>query len=201
MINIEKDILIIVEGEDEKPFFEEIIKFIDLGNVQVLSIGGKTKLKNNLRALVRAPGFLKVRSIGIVRDANGDHKAAFQSVCGALKNADLLAPNGPLTSIGENPKITVFILPGLNLPGMLEDLCLMAVGDDCAMPCIDDFIDCLSDKNCDTPSNLSKAKLQIFLASRKKPGLRLGEAAQAGHWPWENKAFDQVKQFLAQVVS
>jgi hypothetical protein len=48
---------------------------------------------------------------------------------------------------------------------------------------------------------MSKAKVHAFLASRYEPDKRLGEAAKAGYWPWDNEAFETVKSFLQQIVS
>ena len=201
MIEIEQENLLIVEGNEEKLFFDEFIKYLKLENIQTMPIGGKTFLQPNLKALVRSPGFSNVKSIGIVRDADGDHDAAFQSVCGALNSNNLSKPDSPLNQKGNNPKINIFIMPGINLTGMLEDLCIKSVQHDCAIPCVEDFINCLERKKCPLPRNLSKAKVQVFLASRKKAGLRLGEAAKAGYWPWEDESFNQIKDFIFQVVS
>ena len=46
------------------------------------------------------------------------------------------------------------------------------------------------------PDAPSVAKVHIFLASRYKPNLDLGIAAQVGYWQLDHPAFAQVKQFL-----
>ena len=193
--------MLIVEGNDEKSFFDELIKYLKLENIQTMPIGGKTLLQPNLKALVRSAGFSNVKSIGIVRDADEDHDAAFQSVCSALNSSNLSKPDSPLNPKGNDPRINIFIMPGINLPGMLENLCIKSIGHDCAMTCVDDYFNCLERKKCPLPRNLSKAKVQVFLASREKAGLRLGEAAKAGYWPWENESFNHIKDFIFQVVS
>jgi hypothetical protein len=83
---------------------------------------------------------------------------------------------------------------------MLEDLCLKAVVQDPAMLCVEQYFECLQQEELPLPDNISKAKAQVFLASRRKAGLRLGEAAQAGYWPWEAKAFEQVRDFLQHIA-
>ena len=47
-----------------------------------------------------------------------------------------------------------------------------------------------------TSTNPTKARLQAYLAALPRPGLRLGEAAEAGVWPWEHPAFDPLIAFL-----
>src|SRR3989304_3874168 len=91
-IAISKPYLLVVEGQDEKRFFEAIISHLGLQNIQVMPIGGKTKLRENLRALVSAPGFAGVVSLGVVRDADNDPDAAFRSVTDALGAAELAVP-------------------------------------------------------------------------------------------------------------
>lgn len=36
----------------------------------------------------------------------------------------------------------------------------------------------------------------VWLASEVEPEKRLGEAAEAGYWPWTSPAFDALRQFL-----
>jgi hypothetical protein len=43
---------------------------------------------------------------------------------------------------------------------------------------------------------MSKACVHAWLASKERPDKRLGEAAQAGYWPFEHSAFDALSQFL-----
>ena len=204
-IEIISPYLLIVEGKDEELFFEALMKNLGLTDIQILPIGGKTKLRENLRHLVnKVPDFDMVTSLGIVRDADDDPKAAFQSVSDALKEVKLPTPSNPLIpSTGPNPrnpkyhiKVNVFIMPDGNSFGDLEELCLRAVKTDPAMECVDEYFDCLKHKALALPKQMSKAKVHVFLASRIKPDKRLGEAAKAGYWPWNHNAFEKIKNFL-----
>jgi hypothetical protein len=93
------------------------------------------------------------------------------------------------------------ILPEANVCGAIEDVCLKAVVDDPVMPCVNQYIECLQYRACDYPKKESKARIHVFLASREKPDLRLGEAAQKGVWPWHHNAFDRIKEFLRLICS
>lgn len=198
-IEIAKSNLLVVEGRDEELFFGALLKHMQLQNIQVMPIGGKTNLRPNLKALTLSPRFSEVTSLGVVRDANDDPSAAFSSVCDALRAAGLDAPQKTLVTAGDSPRVTVMILPEENIPGMLEDICLRVVENDRATSCVGQYFQCLREQTLSLPRNISKAKLQVFLASRSEAGKRLGEAAEAGYWPWDQKAFEPLKHFLQQI--
>jgi hypothetical protein len=200
-VKIEQPNVLVVEGREEELFFGALIKHLGLENIQTMPIGGKEQLRRNLKALAVSPGFSEVISLGIVRDANGDPDAAFQSVHDALQTVNLPAPDRPLMPVGGRPRVAVLILPEVGTPGMLEDLCLRAIAQDPAMLCVEQYFKCLQQEGLSLPDNMSKAKVQVFLASRPKAGLRLGEAAQAGYWPWNENAFEQVRDFLQRIAS
>lgn len=83
---------------------------------------------------------------------------------------------------------------------MLEDLCLAAVADDPAMNCVDEYFSCLGEQNVSLrESAIPKARLHAFLASRERPGLRLGEAAEKNDIPLDSPVFEPVTEFLRQL--
>ena len=198
-IKIEQPNVLVVEGKEEGLFFGALINHLRLQNIQILSVGGKEKLRGNLKALAQSPGFSDVISLRVVRDADSNPDAAFQSVRDALQAAGLPTPKRPLVPVGAKPRVAVLILPEVGKPGMLEDLFLRAITQDPAMLCVEQYFECLQQAGLSLPDNMSKAKVQVFLASRRKAGLRLGEAAQAGYWSWETEAFEQVRDFLKQI--
>jgi hypothetical protein len=204
-IEISESNVLIVEGQDEKLFFDALLNYMGI-TIQVLPIGGKTKIRSSMELLAISPNFPIINSIGIVRDADSDPNAAFQSVKNALRlannnlEADVFPiPDVPLVTVGNELRLSVMILPKIDKPGMLEDICLEAVKNDCAIECIDEFFGCIAGRNCLMPENASKARIQIFLASRKEPGKRLGEAAKAGYFSWESEAFNRLKDFLVKL--
>ena len=71
---------------------------------------------------------------------------------------------------------------------------MTSIADDAAMPCVEEFIECVMDGG---PRDTSKARVQAFLASRDTPGKRLGEAAMAGYWAFDHPAFDGFRQLLS----
>lgn len=201
-IQIEKAHILIVEGRDEELFFSALIEDIDLSSIQIMPIGGKTKLPFRLDALKKTPGFeTVVSSLGIIRDANENPNDAFKSVCGALKKVNLDVPTKPLKLTKGRPQIIISIMPDFTECGMLEDLCLRAVEQNPAIICVNNYFECLKNQGLPLPKNISKAKMHVFLASRKEACKRLGEAAQAGYFPWSHSSFDHVKKFLRLLIS
>lgn len=197
-ITIEKPNLLVVEGRDDQEFFDALLRTIDMSEVQILAIGGKTKLRKNLKGLAATENFHQVRGLGIVRDADADAAEAFRKVRTALRAAALSVPENPMEPSGSDPRVSVMILPGGSETGSLEDLCLRSVDGDPAMLCTDRYFECLDGQQVGHAQHLSRARVQTFLASRPTPDLRLGIAAQRGHWPLEHGAFQETRDFLRQ---
>jgi len=187
---------LVVEGRDAEALFQALLGQIGVTGVQVQNFGGIRELRGFLKALCNAPSFAQVTSLGIVRDAETDAKAAFQSVCGALNGANLTVPTQPMAPTGHSPQVNVLILPDATTPGMLETICLQAVGDDPVIECIEQYFECVEQRTGSRPRNMPKARVQAFLASRLRPGLLMGQAAHAGYWRLDSPAFDHVRRFV-----
>jgi len=184
--------VLLVEGKDAERFFGALTRDLALTEIQVMDIGGKPEYRGRLRALVRTPGFENVISLGLVRDANGNPEGTLQSMRDALRAAGLCAPGSPL-------KVTLMVLPSRNEEGELEDLCMKALQKHPAMTCVEEYFQCLLKEGLPPPRKMSKAKMHAFLASRREPDRRLGEAADAGEFDWSDPVFGEVKKFLSQV--
>jgi len=179
--SIEKEKLIIGEGRDEESFFSALIKHLEIDDIQVDSYGGKDKLKDYLKGLHLKPGFSKLRSLLITRDADKSFQDTDKSIDGSMA----------LIQERENLKIKRFIFPDNSSPGMLEDLCLRAI-DSSDMGCIEEFFQCIKKNTNREPSEFSKAKIHAWLSTQTKPDKRLGEAAKAGYLDWNNQIFNQL---------
>ncbi len=192
---VEKQKQLVVEGNDMRVFFRALLNHLHLDDIQIQNSRGVTELRPFLRALSNVHGFHQVDVLAVVRDADNSPSSAFQSVADALQCVGFARPTEPLRLVGDRPKVAALILPDSETSGMLEDLCLRSVQADPRMECLDGYFDCIEKADC-LPSNVAKARAHAFLASCRKPGLRVGEAAKAGYWPLDNPAFDPVKTFL-----
>ena len=194
---LEKKILLIGEGKDEVRFFNSLLKFLEISNIRVEDYKGKDNLRTYLQALKSRPSFSELTSIGITRDAdNLPPKSAFDSICSSLRKVGLSIPNNQGEKTTETPSINIFIFPNNRDSGMLEDLCLESVKDDGAISCVEQYLECAKENASRQPNNVAKAKLHAWLASKEIPDKRLGEAAEAGYWDWQNAAFDVLKEFI-----
>jgi len=194
---ITKSKLLLVEGPDDHSFFDALLRHLNRQDIEVRSYNGKDNLRPFLKGLPAFPEFVNVMLLGITRDADDYADRTFQSICDSLSNANLPVPDAPLVLASGQPQVTVMIIPPGENKGMLEDLCLSVLQDDPAMPCVNQYFDCVENQMGNLPRNMAKAKVHAFLASRERPDLRLGEAALRGYLPWDSSAFEPVRQFIS----
>lgn len=188
--------LLVVEGKDEINFFEKLLDDIGISNrVDIRSSEGKDNFKNLMQAFTVTSGFGGLEMIAVIRDADENANNAFKSVTGTLKEIGLKTPDRPGGYSSGTPSIGVFIMPDNSSGGMLEDLCLDTVIDHEAMKCVDEFIDC-TQKLRERPKNISKAKVQAFLAAKPKIVNSLGRGAKRGYWNLESEKLQPLITFL-----
>ncbi len=194
---IESRIQLLVEGNDQRNFFEAFIDHLSLADIQIQNFGGVTDLRPFLSILVKRSGFREtVQSVGIVRDAETSAQAAFQSVQSSLENAGLPVPNQPERRAGSSPAVTVLILPGDNSPGMLETLLNETFANTPEEACINAFFECVEDSSGVPIQRPHKARAQAYLATKPEPHLSVGVAAKRDYWNLNHPVFNRVRQFL-----
>mgnify|MGYP001083214966 CR=1 FL=1 len=187
--------VLLVEGEDDKRFFETLCKHIQK-DVQVIRMYGKDNLKGSLEAIVKGSDFRQVvKAMEIIMDAYNDPSGRFCSIRNTLVRLGLPCPSKPFDITGEKPRIGVAVLPDENTPGELEDLCLESVKEEPAFSCVELYFKCLQEKAIQ-PRKLSKAKVYVYLASKERPGLRLGEAAEAQYFQFSHSSFKKISDFI-----
>ena len=203
---IRKSKLLLVEGNDEKNFFEALLDEIELPckDIQIEVVGGVNNLRTALPALINRTGFLEnVESIAIVRDADDNFTSAFDSVCTILNNNNLNYPYQPNNfSDGNDIKVGIYIMPGNPEDGtMLEDLCIKTQIGNPIMDCVDSFFRCLESKidNDKMPKNMAKARSQVFLAAMPKIVNSVGLGAKRRYWNLKHPCLDGLANFLKQL--
>lgn len=82
--------LLAVEGKDDVEFFEALLKDMKIGDCEICEVGGKDQFKHKIPALVKVPGFSNVQRLGIIRDADKNPSAAFDSIVNILKKKNLM---------------------------------------------------------------------------------------------------------------
>ncbi|MBN2128938.1 MAG: hypothetical protein JW741_05550 [Sedimentisphaerales bacterium] len=194
-----------VEGEDDRNFFDRLLRHIDLADVQIEAVGGKNQFPEKLPALLRAPGFFeadgssRVTNLALVRDKDQDN--AFESIANIVRRVGLTPPGEHGVFSDGRPRVGIFVMPGETIDGtMLEDLCLKTVEGHEAMRCVEQFASCVGDLP-SAPKNMAKAKAQVFraqvfLAAQTDTVDALGLAAQKGYWDFDSPALAELKGFL-----
>ena len=191
---VQSPVQLIVEGNDQRNFFEALCKHVSYTDIQVQNFGAVTELQDFLEGLVGEPGFREVtESVGVVRDADESASDAFRSVQGALRNVGLSVPTAPEERTDGRPAVSVLILPGGGRRGMLETLLCESLADEPVNQCIDEFFQCVGEASI---KNMDKARAFAYLTTRPEPRHSVGVAALRGQWDLEHAAFEPVRRFL-----
>ncbi|MBN2180971.1 MAG: hypothetical protein JW715_03585 [Sedimentisphaerales bacterium] len=197
--------VIAVEGQDEKNFFDKLLKYLGFLDFQIEDVGGKGNFPDKFPALLKTTGFFNadgspfVTHLVIIRDKDKDQ--AFKSIVGIVRKENLTPPENNGQFSEANPKVGIFIMPGDTVEGtMLEDLCLKTVEDHPAMKCVNEFASCVSNLPA-PPKNISKSKATVFkaltfLATQPENVDCVGLAAQKNYWNFDSPVLDELKQFL-----
>ena len=200
---IKAEIQLLVEGNDQRNFFEAFLTRLSIGNAEIWDFGGVYELQSFLLGFVKMPGFdAMVRGIGIVRDAEKSSTGAFHSVQQSLLNVDLPVPDRPEEPTTVSPRVSVLILPGRNRSGMLESLLCESFSDTPENRCIDDFMTCV-----DTYSSFEgnrrpeKARARVYLTTKPEPHLSVGVAAKKGYWDFDHDVFTDIRRFLKDITN
>ena len=187
---------LLVEGNDHRNFFEAMTEYLSIENIQIQDFGGVNELGRFLPAFVSMSDFDTVRSIGIVRDAEGSAQSAFQSVQSSLRRAKLPQPRRPEERTDKNPAVTVLILPNSNRPGMLETLLRESFRGTAVDQCIHDYLQCIEVLPDVSIKNQDKARTHAYLATMPNPHFSIGVAAKNGYWDFDHDVFANIRDFL-----
>lgn len=207
---IRKEYLILCEGRDAEEFLitylnskalEEVSAFSN--DFQVMDFGGNEQLADYMLILKNMEGFEKVKSMIIVRDAETNTESAICQIQAALKKCDLPVPPEPYCLEGENIKIGYLLFPTCAAEvkqGALEDLCLAILAEKnhgAILNEIDGLMEKLEDKYSRKFPHEFKSKLHsYFSVTDEFVSLKIGEAARAGAFDWDNEKLLPLKEFL-----
>lgn len=200
---IDRDKLLLVEGNDDKFFMLSLFQKLLIDNIQIISYDGKDNLQVFIKALKTLPNFDKIQSIGFTRDADeNDPGKVFYSIKSALIANNFAAPEKIASFAAKKDfevRTGIYIFPDCVKKGELEDLCLQAILDNPEIPCIEQFTQCIAQLK--ALKKLSKTKLYAWLATQDSPSLRIGEAAKKSLIDFEHPAFTTLKRFLLDLSS
>lgn len=194
--------ILIVEGGDECDIFEHWFKVLKISDVQILGIGGKTQLTENLGLLQKDSDFNNVEYIKIIRDADDNATAAFQSVCSSLRRFNYPTPTvvNTATSNTRRPIVSVFIANNSNGTGSIESYFCKSLSNDKRITCVESYFECVTEKEGTTfvDSKLDIAKLYVYLAGNPDYSrYRLGWTVKKELWDLSKSEFDELRNYIS----
>ena len=202
---LEADLLLLVEGQDEVNLFRAFVKHCledEAQPVQVLEVGGKDQFKKRFSLIMSdAQARPRLRSIGVVRDADDNAQGSFQSVCDSIRNVGYQPPARHGEFSDTAPSIGVFIVPDGSEVGAIETLCRQSVQGTDTAKCVDDYLDCLTTRKARRSRNEDKTFTHAFLAAEQDPTARVGEGALQGVWDFQSLAFAGLCKFIQNLAS
>ena len=203
LIEVESNHLLLVEGRDEFFVFTEILHRMDVDDIQLIDVEGITRFGSRLRALRMnaESNEVQLASIGLVRDADNDATAAFQSLSDALRSNDLPVPVAPgQVTDDRNDVVTgILILPDNQSPGALEDLCMQSIDSQNVHECIARYISCMRECGEMHSRIPSKTRAHVYLATRENPVVNVGVGARRDYWDFESPAFNIIREFIESI--
>jgi hypothetical protein len=193
--------LILVEGKDDELFVDAFKIKMEINGFQIINIQGKSNLLPVLKLIKEKSELTPISSIGIIMDSNSNPRGTLKEINQSLKKAGYPEYDSSKDSATEKTRINVLLLPDENKPGELEDLCLETIKSDPIMDCITPYFECLKNISESYPRKESKARLQIFLASKDEVVRDPGLAVKKDYLMWDSQHFENVRNFLKEVIS
>jgi hypothetical protein len=183
---VDKPRILIVEGEEDKLFFEIIMQQMDLlANYQIIHLGGEGNInKKEFASIFNTSGFFdRVEKVAVIRDSDKQDagKSAFQSVFNVIQlsspSAEELSPSTEASTFSNSRiQVGIFVMPGASCDGtMLEDLCLIIASDQEVVQCIESLCMCVKKIGAYTELH-PKAKMKLFLSIVGKYDSKLKDA-------------------------
>jgi hypothetical protein len=187
--------LVLVEGSDDQAVIAKLVEHEGLEGFQIHNMGGNRGWTARLRAISVDEGFKdKVRALGLVRDADNDAAACWQSCKASLEAADLVAAAQAGEVAPGDPATCVAIVPSASGIGAIEEVCLASFPPD-QMACVGSYFECIDSEH-EPAQHPSKALVQVYLASLDPLPRSLTIAARKGQLDVAHEAFDELRSFL-----
>lgn len=179
LIAFTKPRFMLCEGDDDKGFFETLIRERKLPDFQIChsaecnkeGTGGKTGFPKALKGMEVLSGFRDLRAMLIVAD-NDELNITFSETQDALTDNGHTAPANP-HAIGNmlGKPVAIFMLPDERTVGDLETLCLPAIHAKwpAAQNCVTAFMQCSGASNWKRRASISKARARAAAVGFYEP--------------------------------
>lgn len=202
-VTFDGPVLVLTEGDDDAFVLLAVGEATGISDLQAHVMEGRdTGWGARLKFIVQHPSFrMNARAIGLLRDADRDAAAAFQSCTTALGAAGLRQPanSGEVVQSG-GISVGVFIVPGEGDPGAIEDLVLRDAVTE-RLDCVDAYMTCLREKRLAGPRNSAKGRMQAYLAGLPPSPRTLAVASQQDQFDWNANAFTSLAAWVASLAA
>ncbi len=104
---------------------------------------------------------MNVRTLGLIKDADDNPAAAWQSCAATVRNCGLHVPDRPAALAAGDIGVAIMIAPSMSGTGAIEDLCMTSF-DEARMACVRGYFTCLGAG--DYTRVQAKGHVQAYLA-------------------------------------
>lgn len=197
---------LLCEGDDDKGFFEALIRERHLPEFQVChsaecgGVGGKTGFFKALQGMEVLSGFRDLRALLVVAD-NDVIGTTFTEAQKAITDNGYVAPPSP-AGIGNmaGKPIAILMVPRSDTVGDLETLCLPAIHQ-CwphAQQCVDAFLQCTGANAWAKRASISKARARSAAVGFYEPDpyKGIGHLFRNGTLSVHHSCFDEIAAFF-----
>ena len=204
--------LIVCEGVDAYYFLLSYLAFhinkvSSFDTIQVWNFGGIDELTTELSILQRTPGIEALRSVIILRDAEGNAAAAVDSIRNSLGSVGWPAPAtvNTFAVADDGLKVAFSLFPNFDsaTSGTLEDLCIDIVkepGAEALRRDVEGFIESVEDKY-QRGFRRHKAVLHCYFSVTKDfEGLKVGELTAANAFKLDCSPLDKLESLLSEAT-
>jgi hypothetical protein len=203
---VQKPIVFIVEGIDDKLFLERFFEVsnINTDDIGIAFVGGQDKYKNFLSAFIKARSYTRgiVRGYAIIRDADDDAAAKMQAIHNELDQLKLPKPSaGAIIGQRDGRAVGVYLFPNNREPGDLEALCLKSVeGTPVHLRALA-YFESVNTLATNPLTKITKRKAQSYLAGCEIDLCAgVGRGFRRGAFDHASGVFNELKEFLEYFV-
>lgn len=197
--------LVLCEGKEDKLVIEALAKHLGLeGRIHVESYGGKDALKSHLSTLKARPAYARgeISKVLVTRDADANFDSAWDAIKSAISSVfscEISQP-GHWLAIEGGPSIAAWVIPGPQMTGMIETLCMESARARSSevFSCLDPFVNCLAAVHGEQPHEKARFALWTIAAQGNPAKDRLSVEFAIPKLPinWDDEVFSSLKELM-----
>lgn len=186
--------LILVEGGDDQAVIAAMIRHEEVDGFRVHNMTGNSTWASRLAVIVKDSSFQdNVRSLGLVKDADTNPRATWDSCVGVLGALNLPVPTAVVTLARGNCSTVILVVPDNQSNGAIEELCFRAF-DTSRLECVERYMACI--RAAEDFRASGKNRIQAYLAGLRTAPRDIAVAANRNLLDMSDTAFDELRKFV-----